>query len=58
MAGHDEDRAGRMSHHVLGRASHQDMFETGRTVSGSDDQVHVVVDRSGANLLTGVPYLH
>ena len=58
MAGHDQNRAGRMSHDVFRGAAHQDMFEPGYAVRGSDNQVRVVVGRSRANLLTGMPYLH
>jgi hypothetical protein len=43
-----------MSHNVFRRAAEQDVFEPRCAVRGSYNQVHMVLDRSRANLLAGM----
>ena len=46
-----------MSHDVFGGAADQDMFESGRAVGRSNDQIRAMLDGTSANLLASVPDL-
>ncbi|MEY2519701.1 MAG: hypothetical protein QOF24_1460 [Verrucomicrobiota bacterium] len=53
MTRHHQDGARRMSHHVFRGDADQDMFEAGRAVGGSHDQIRAVLEGSRADLLAG-----
>src|SRR6266480_4296376 len=57
MARDDQYRTGSVAHDILRCAADQDMFESGRAVSGGHDQIRPMLESPRANLLTRMPDL-